>query len=107
MSMTLFVTNNASPRVRGFLASVALELTPGVYCAGRISPSVRERIWAVLADWFSAEDEASILMVWPQREMPGGQAFRTLGSTRTELVDVDGILLSRRLFATPQSRFDL
>jgi CRISPR-associated protein Cas2 len=95
MSMTVVVTRNVSARVRGFLASAMLELAPGVYSAPRISPAVRERIWRVLEDWFPNEKDSSIVMVWQEREMPGGQAVRVLGSPPTELVEVDGLLLAR------------
>ncbi len=96
MSMTVVVTRNVSARVRGFLASVMLEVAPGVYSAPRISPAVRERIWAVLADWFPNEQEASIVMLWQDRELPGGQAVRTLGSPPIHFVDVDGLMLAQR-----------
>jgi CRISPR-associated protein Cas2 len=96
MSMTVVVTRNVSPRVRGFLASVMLELAPGVYSAPRISPAVRARVWKVLEDWFPNEQDASIVMVWQEREVPGGQAVRTLGTPSIELVEVDGLFLAKR-----------
>ena len=97
MSMTVVVTRNVSPRVRGFLASAMLELAPGVYSAPRISPAVRERVWTVLSDWFPNERDASIIMIWQEREIPGGQAVRTLGSPPIDFVNVDGLVLARRL----------
>jgi CRISPR-associated protein Cas2 len=94
--MTVVVTRNVSARVRGLLASVMLEVAPGVYSAPRISPAVRSRLWSVLEDWFPNEREASIVLLWQERDVPGGQAMRTLGSPPVELVEVDGLLLSRR-----------
>lgn len=96
MSMTVVVTRNASPRVRGFLASVMLELAPGVYSAPRISPAVRERVWSVLEAWFRSEPEASIVMLWQEHGVPCGQAVRTLGSPPIELVLQDGLVLAKR-----------
>jgi CRISPR-associated protein Cas2 len=96
MSMTVVVTRNVSARVRGFLASVMLEVAPGVYSAPRISPAVRGRIWEVLADWFPNEQGASIVMLWQEPELPGGQAVRTLGSPPIRFVDVDGLVLGQR-----------
>lgn len=95
MSMTVVVTRNVSDRMRGFLASTMLELAPGVYSAPRISPAVRTRIWDVLDSWFSAETGASVIMVWYEKEMPGGQAVRYLGSPPIDLVEVDGLVLAR------------
>lgn len=92
----MIVTRNVTDRVRGFLASSMLELAPGVYSASRHSPAVRERIWGVLQEWFVLENDASIIMVWSEHSMPGGQAVRTLGVPPVELVDVDGIVLTKR-----------
>lgn len=96
MSMTLAVTRNVSARMRGFLASSMLELAPGVYSAPRMSAAVRERVWAVLSDWFRAEQDASIVMVWADSSIPGGQNVRTLGLPPVELIELDGIVLTRR-----------
>lgn len=96
MSMTVVVTRNVSDRIRGFLASSMLELAPGVYSGARISPAVRDRIWAVLEDWFAAEVEASIVMVWQEPQMPGGQQVLTMGVPPVELVEHDGMVLAMR-----------
>ncbi len=96
MSMTVVATRNVSARVRGFLASAMLELAPGVYSAPRISPAVRERLWSVLEDWFPNETDASIVMIWAERDMPGGQAVRVLGAPPVELVEIDGLIVTRR-----------
>lgn len=99
MSMTVIVTRNVSDRMRGFLASTMLELSPGVYSAPRISPAVRERIWSVVSDWFAAEKEASIVMVWQERGVPGGQDAKMLGTPPLTLVETDGIVLAKRATA--------
>lgn len=96
MSMTVIVTRNVSDRVRGFLASSMLELAPGVYSGARLSPAVRERVWSVLEEWFPAEVDASVVMVWQEPQMPGGQAVRSLGIPPVDLVELDGIVLTRR-----------
>jgi CRISPR-associated protein Cas2 len=96
MSMTIAVTRNVSPRIRGFLASSMLELAPGVYSAPRLSPAVRDRIWAVLEEWFRAEKDASIVLVWADANLPGGQNVKTLGLPPVELVELDGLIVAHR-----------
>jgi CRISPR-associated protein Cas2 len=96
MSMTVVVTRNVSDRVRGFLASAMLELAPGVYSAPRISPAVRERIWRVLADWFLNERDASVVMLWADTGVPGGQSVLTLGCPPINITEIDGLLAARR-----------
>lgn len=96
MSMTVVVTRNVSDRVRGFLASSMLELAPGVYTAPRITPAVRDRIWAVLSDWHPNEKDASIVMLWAESSMPGGQAVATLGTPPIRLIEIDGMLATLR-----------
>lgn len=93
--MTVVVTRNVSDRMRGFLASSMLEIGPGVYTAARISVAVRERIWVVLEEWFSGAN-SSIVMVWSDSRVPGGQAVRVLGSPPIDLVEVDGMVLARK-----------
>jgi len=94
MSITLVVTTNVSNRIRGFLASSMLEIAPGVYSGARLSVAVRERIWTVLEDWFIVESGASIVMVWYEPSMPGGQDVRVLGLPSTTFVERDGLVLS-------------
>lgn len=94
--MTIVVTRNVSPRMRGFLASTMLELAPGVYSAPRLSAAVRERIWTVVREWFQAESDASVVMVWQDSSSAGGQTVRTMGVPPVELVELDGLLVTRR-----------
>ena len=94
MPMTVIVTNNAPERVRGFLSSVACEIAPGVYTSPRMTVAVRDRIWAVLSDWFPLLAPHSIVMTWPASDQPGGQSIRTLGLPRTEVLDYHGIFLT-------------
>jgi len=96
MSATIIVTRNVSNRVRGFLASSLLELAPGVYCGVRQSPTVRERIWSVLEQWFASEGDASIVMLWREPSLPGEQAVKVLGLPPVDLVEHDGMILARR-----------
>lgn len=96
MSMTVIVTRNVSRRIRGFLASCTLELAPGVYSGARLSPAVRDRIWAVLEDWFFAEVDASIIMLWYEPQMPGGQALRLLGVPPIDFMELDGMVVAKR-----------
>ena len=96
MSMTVVVTRNVSSRVRGFLASVMLELAPGVYSAPRLSPAVRERVWQVLEQWFPNEREASLILLWQEPGIPGGQAVRVLGISQVRFHEVDGLFLAHR-----------
>lgn len=100
MSMTVVVTRNVSDRMRGFLASTMLELGPGVYSAPRISPAVRDRVWGVLSDWFAAENEASVVMVWADAAVPGGQNVKVLGLPPVKFAEIDGLLVTRRELAS-------
>ena len=95
MSMPVVVTRNVPDRVRGFLASSMLEVGPGVYTGSSLSAAVRNRIWGVLEDWFPGID-GSIVMVWRDNKVPGGQSVRVLGVPPIDLVEIDGIVLARR-----------
>ena len=94
--MVVIVTRNVAPRFRGFLASCMLEIAPGVYTAPRMTAGVRERVWAVLAQWFGELSDGSIAMTWRDAAAPAGQGLRSLGLPAKEIVEVDGLFLVRR-----------
>jgi CRISPR-associated protein Cas2 len=96
MPMTVVVTREAPDRFRGFLASVMLELAPGVYTAPRMSAAVRERVWEVLVDWHRFAPLCGVVMTWPDATHPAGQVVATLGFPKRMLVNLDGIHLSHR-----------
>ena len=97
MSMTVMLTRNVPDRTRGFLASTMLELAPGVYSAPKLSPAVRDRIWQVILDWHDPTTLNYVCMLWTDKTIAGGQGFSSVGSPPVEIVEVDGLLLSRRL----------
>ncbi len=96
MPMTVIITRDVEPRYRGFLASVMLEIAPGVYTSPRLSKGVRERVWRVLVEWHETLGRGTIVMSWRDSGAPGGQAIVSLGQPPRELVDIDGALLVRR-----------
>ena len=91
--MTVIVTRDVAPRFRGFLASVMLEIAPGVYTSPRLSAGARDRVWGVLEGWFEALGGGSVIMTWRDLQAPGGQGIRTLGLPPRQLAEVDGALL--------------
>ncbi|MCK6681273.1 MAG: type I-E CRISPR-associated endoribonuclease Cas2e [Thermoanaerobaculia bacterium] len=95
MSMTVVVTRNVKDRTRGFLGSCMCEVAPGVYVGPRMNPGVRDRVWAVLLDWFEDWEESSVVMIWPDAAEPGGQTVRTLGNAGRQLKEYDGVFLAR------------
>jgi CRISPR-associated protein Cas2 len=94
MPMTLAVTREVAPRVRGFLASVMVEVAPGVYAAPRLNPSVRRRVMEVLGEW-QADLGGAVTVVWQDQGCPGGLAVHSFGVPTRELVPLDGLFLSR------------
>ncbi len=96
MAMTVIVTRDVAPRFAGFLTSCMLEIAPGVFTGPRMTNSVRERVWAVLEEWFATLGGGSIVMTWLDTAAPGGQSIRVLGLPRRELQEIDGMLLLRK-----------
>ena len=91
--MTVIVTVNVEARYRGFLASAMLEIAPGVYTSPNMTSGIRERIWAVLSEWYSQLGQGSIVMTWRDSAAVSEQAVRTLGESPKEIVDADGVYL--------------
>ena len=91
--MTVVVTVNVEGRYRGFLASVMLEVAPGVYTSPRMTSGIRERIWDVITRWDYEVRQGSIVMTWRDPAAVGEQRILTLGEAPKEIVDADGVYL--------------
>lgn len=72
-----------------------LEVAPGMYTAPRMSAAVRERVAAVLQAWFPQEKDASLVLLWADGRLPAGQGVMSFGTPPYELVEYDGLILSR------------
>ena len=96
MALVVIVTRDVADRFRGFLASVMLEVAPTVYISPRMNQGVRTRTWEVLRKWHQAEPNGSIVMVWRDIDQTGGVGIATLGTPPRELVEIDGLWLTRR-----------
>ncbi|CAN5240162.1 type I-E CRISPR-associated endoribonuclease Cas2e [soil metagenome] len=96
MPMVVVVTRDVEARYRGFLGSVMLELSAGVYAHPRMSAGVRTRIWDVLSDWYGQLRRGGIVMTWADRAANGGLGLSSLGEPPKEIVAHDAMLLVRR-----------
>lgn len=86
--MTVLVTENVPPRLRGRLAVWMVEARAGVYVAD-LSERVREMIWDTVEQ--GAED-GNVLMAW-STNTESGFDFRTRGPNRRIPRDMDGLKL--------------
>ena len=91
--MTVIVTVNVEARYRGFLASVMLEIAPGVYTSPNMTSGIRERIWDVLKRWYYELGQGAIVMTWRDQSGVGDQQVLTLGEAPRGIVDADGVYL--------------
>ncbi|MDF9302028.1 type I-E CRISPR-associated endoribonuclease Cas2e [Tritonibacter mobilis] len=64
MALTLIVTRDVQARYRGFLTSVMLEISPGVYVAPDMTAGVRTRVGSVISEWWDSLREGSVTLVW-------------------------------------------
>ena len=91
--MTVVVTVNVEARYRGFLASVMLEIAPGVYTSPRMTSGIRDRIWDVLSKWHYDSGRGAIVMKWSDPAAIGEQRIRLLGEAPKSIVDAEGVYL--------------
>ena len=94
--MVVVITRDVESRYRGFLGSVMLELSPGVYAHPRMSTGVRTRIWDVISAWYYELYKGSILMTWADTGASGGLGLASLGEPPKSIVAHDAMLLVRR-----------
>lgn len=94
MSLTVITTRNAADRVRGFLSSVGLEISAGVYCSTTLSAGARDRVWRTLTDWFpQGPANGSAVMVWHAPQEPTTYGLRVLGEPPRTLCEHDAVML--------------
>jgi CRISPR-associated protein Cas2 len=96
MPTTVVITRDVEDRYRGFLGSVMLEVSPGVYAHPRLSAAVRSRVWNVMTDWYGILRRGSIVMIWAETVANGGMGLQQLGEPPRDIVPHDGALLVRR-----------
>ena len=96
MPMCVVVTRDVPARFRGFLASCMLEIAPAVYSQPDMSASVRERVWAVLSDWWGYYGQGSVVMTWAAPNTSERQGVSLLGEPIKNLVEYDGLYVVRR-----------
>ncbi len=94
--MVIVVTRDVADRFRGFLASVMIEVAPGVYVSPTMTKGVRSRVWTVLQEWFGEIGGGAIVMCWRDRNEPGHLGIGTLGAPPCNLFDAEGIYIGFR-----------
>ena len=92
----MVVTRDVADRFHGFLASIMLEVAPNVFVAPRMNKGVRERAWGVLSQWHTQEPHGSLVMMWRDLNEVGGLGLAHLGTPPRQLVEMDGMWLTRR-----------
>ena len=96
MPMVVVITRDVEARYRGFLGSILLELSPGVYAHPRMSAGVRSRMWDVLNVWYQQLRRGSIVMTWSDSAANGGLGLKSLGEPPKQVVSHNAMLLVRR-----------
>lgn len=94
--MTVMVTENAAPRLRGHLALWMVEIRAGVYVAN-LSSRKRDQLWDAIPDTL---DDGNCVMVWATNT-ESRYDFKMLGENRRVSVDFDGLKL---VSVEPQKR---
>ena len=61
---------------------------------------VRSRAWKVMSEWHNSEPTGSLVMVWHDPNEVGGVGINTLGTPPKELIEIDGLWITRRPLST-------
>ncbi len=94
-ALTLIVTRDVEARYRGFLRSAMLEVVAGIYVSTQLNVDARDRLFLVLENWYKDSMRGSIVMIWRDKDESSDIGLHQLGTTRKEICDVDGFLLTR------------
>jgi CRISPR-associated protein Cas2 len=89
--MLVIAVERAPPKVRGYLASWALQIATGVYVAN-LPARTRDEIWEYVVRW--ATRETTAVMLWNTMSNEQGLEIRIHGSPRRRVTRVEGLLMS-------------
>jgi CRISPR-associated protein Cas2 len=90
--MMVIVVENAPPRLRGRLSLWLAEIRAGVY-VGNYSARTRERIWNEIRQMIGS---GTAVIAW-RAPTDSGFAFDSIGQSRREPVEIDGLTLVKFL----------
>ena len=93
--LTIIITRDVEHGYRGLLRSTMSEVATGTYASPQLSRDARERLWAIIEKWHQALERGSIVMIWRDAKSYGDIGVRMLGEATRNLVETDGILLTR------------
>ena len=96
MSLTVIIARDVQKRYHGRLRSIMLEVSTGIYVSARLNKDARDRVWEQLSQWHGTLRRGSLVMVWQDRGALARIGVRLLGEPPRDLVDIDGLLLTRR-----------
>lgn len=81
-----------------------LEIAPGVYTQPDMTRAVRERVWAVLTDWWNHFGQGSVVMTWAAPDRAERQGVLVLGEPPREILEHEGLFLVRRKHVSPTTK---
>lgn len=93
--MTVIITRDVELRYRGFIASVMVEVAPGVYISPALSSGARARIWDILSKWYGELRNGSITLIWKDSSKKHGIGLKQVGVPPKDIYDHEGYLLVR------------
>lgn len=102
VSLSVLITEGLAPGLRGAIAKWMVELAPGTYI-GSLSARVRTELWGEVANWVLQRQVGYAALVYPA-QTEQGFAVDSLGDTRYNITDFDGIALVSRQHETREIR---
>lgn len=87
--MVVICLNGVADRCHGYLRSIMLNVHTGVYVSMDLDAGSRDRVWAVLEDWWQWEPRGQAVMIYRDKSKPMEIDFRILGGTKRPMVEYE------------------
>ena len=94
--MTVIISRDVELRYRGFVASVMIEIAPGVYISPSLSSGARLRVWDILRTWHNELSNGSITMIWKDSSQDQGIGLKQIGIPPKDIYEHEGYYLVRK-----------
>lgn len=88
--MVVYITENATEKLRGIMTRWMIEVKPGVF-VGSLNAMVRDKIWEKISEY----SPKGALMLYSYNNEQGYQ-IKMLGDPTRRIIDLDGLQLIER-----------
>lgn len=92
--MMIVCLSNGQKRIIGYLKSISLEISPGIFIATNISKKEKEKVWNTINEWYENKNNEWYLMIEINKNKSEKYIIKNLGQPKRKLLLYEGIWIT-------------